>query len=502
VLAGLLAFAATGAASATTAPTVTADPAQAAAGWLDNQFVDGTHFNFPNSTFYWGGLTASGVFALAAAKVGQSRIDAALGYMAANVDSDADLEGSFGGPFDGSVATAALAAMVGGADPTSFGGHNLLLALKSDQCTQVSAPTSQTDTTPTCPAIGSARNIFSSVSESLAILADSRGAAAHGLPYAPSAAAIIYFLSLQCPNGGFTGETSACTDDTKASVDETAYAAMALAALGGRSTELAKANAWLVSQRNAAGYWVAQGGPDVDSTGLAAAALSGAGVDVSASRSWLASQQVTDGPTVGAGATRGALKYQGAFSADNAPKATADGVLGMISSGSGSLATLTSTGASTDAPLLALAAPTVGAASVRAGTSQTVTGTGFSAGETVSGELHSTPVSIGSGTASSSGTVTLTFTVPAALSAGTHTIVLTGATSGLSSSATFTVTASPGQPASTPSVNQEGTSGSNPSAPIAATGLDGQRLRDTVAVGLMLVAGGAGLTLAGRRQRA
>jgi hypothetical protein len=475
-------------ASAATAPTVTGDPAASAAGWLDGQFVDGTHFDFPGGDFYWGGLTASGVFALAAAKVGSSRIDAATGYMEANAASDADLTDSFGGPFDGSVATYVLAAIVAGVDPTSFGGNDLAQQLITDQCTSVSAPASDTDTTtPTCPGIGAARNIFSSVSESLAIIAESRAAAGHGSSYAPDAAAIAYFLSLQCPNGGFTGDTTACTDNSSASVDETGYASMALAALGGHASQLAAADAWLVSQRNAAGYWVVQGGPDVDSTGLAAAALAGAGQDVSTSRHWLAEQQVTTGPTAGAGASRGALKYQGAFDASSSIKATADGLLGMV--GNGSLATLTASGASAGAPLLALAAPTVSAASVAAGGALTVTGTGFAAGETVAAVLHSTPVILGSAKASSTGTVVVHGTVAATLAAGRHDVVLTGASSGLTSSVAVTVTAAAG-----------GTS-TGSGGVLADTGSDGHRMAELALLGVVLIAAGAGAGYAGRRRQ-
>ena len=63
-------------------------------------------------------------------------------------------------------------------------------------------------TTPVCPAPGAARNIYSSISESLAILSEARGARSYGSSYAPDAAAMSYFLSLQCANGGFTSDTT------------------------------------------------------------------------------------------------------------------------------------------------------------------------------------------------------------------------------------------------------------------------------------------------------
>jgi hypothetical protein len=501
-------LASTGPAAAAPAPTTTTDPAAAAAGWLSRQFVDasgktaatGDHFNFPKSTFYWGGLTASGVFALAAAKVGGDKIDDAMAYMAKNVKSDAGLgSGDQPGPFDGSVATYAIAAEVAGADPTAFGSQNLLQALKDDECTVVSAPADDKDfTTPTCPAVGAARNIFSSVSESLAILAEARGAAqTHTASYAPSAAGAAYFLSLQCPGGGFNGETSACTSDTKASVDETAYAAQALQALGGHDAELAKAIDWLNANRNPAGYWVAQGGPDVDSTGLAVAALDGAGKDVATSRAWLASQEVTTGPTVGTGASRGALKFQGKFDASSSIKGTADGLLGLAPHGS--LATLTSTGVAASAPALALAPARASSASLAQGATQTITGTGFSAGEKVSGVLHSSPAAVGTATASTTGTVSLRFTVPTSTTAGSHTVVLTGATSGLSTtSGSFSVTVAPAAPSS------PGTTAPAPATDggLAATGLDGPRTLGEGLLGVGLILAGGAAAYAGRRRRA
>ena len=87
---------------------------------------------------------------------------------------------------------------------------------------------------------------------------------------------------------------------------------------------------------------------------------------------WLASQQVDSGPTVGKGASRGALKYNGAFDATSSVKATADGILGMA--GHGSLATLSDASAIAATPVLALAPGTAQHTHVVAGRQQTVTG--------------------------------------------------------------------------------------------------------------------------------
>lgn len=473
------------------APRTTATPAKGAAGWLAQQF--GTHFVAYGS--FDGGTTADAIYALAAAGVGKDKINAAVDYFAAHVNEYTSVSDTSGkpGPYDGAVGKTAVAAMVADADPTHFGGYNLLQALKDDQCTSVSHPTNSDYSIPECPAPGSARNSYSSIAESLAILAEARGAQRYGSTYAPDAAATSYFLSLQCANGGFTAGTSGgahCVSDP----DATGYAMMALQAQGDQPAALARAAHWLTSVRNADGSWTAQHVHNVDSTGLAAAALRAHGVNTDRSAAWLVSQQMTVGPTVGAGASRGALKYQGSFNATSSIKATADGILGMVAHGS--LATLSDRSAAADVPVLALAAPTVDHRAV-AGRALTVTGTGFSSGEAVHGELGSRPTGIGTARANRSGTVSLTFTVPSGF-AGRHVLTLTGHRSELASSRVVNIVA-----AQQPSAAQQ-----PPAAPpnrtsqptLAATGLDGRQVTVDVALGAGLVVAGALLLVIGRRR--
>jgi hypothetical protein len=75
------------------------------------------------------------------------------------------------------------------------------------------------------------------------------------------------------------------------------------------------------------------------------------------------------------------------------------------------------------------------------GAQQTAVGTGFQPGETVTGLMTSAPVPLGTQVADAQGTVTFTWTIPSSSDLGTHTVTLTGATSG-SVSATFQVVAS------------------------------------------------------------
>lgn len=75
-----------------------------------------------------------------------------------------------------------------------------------------------------------------------------------------------------------------------------------------------------------------------------------------------------------------------------------------------------------------------------AGSTVTLTGSGFGATETVSARWNSTSgPSLGTGTTSSTGAVSFSFTVPSSAGAGLATVYVTGASSNLSTSASFTV---------------------------------------------------------------
>jgi hypothetical protein len=484
--------------AATPTYTVTSSPAQAAAGWLTTQFVngshlpapDGNHFDFaPYGSSYYAnyGENADVVFALAAAKTGRTRIATAVSYLAAHANDYADITGAQQfGPADGSIGKMALAARVAGANPTSFGGRNLLAKLRSDECVSSCG---------TGVVAGQGANLFdTSINESFVILAEARAGGA----YTPSAAATSYFLSLQCANGGFSGGASACGSGA-ADLDSTSYGLMALTALGGHTTEVQKAVAWLQAQRKAGGYWESQGIANANSTGLATAALQGGHADVSTERAWLRSQQVRAGS---AGA--GAIKYNGTVTATTAAKgaspsvlATAQAVTGLVDNGG--LATVTATGAGDG---VAVFAPTarLSAGTVEAGRRQTATAAGFLAGEAVRAVIHSTPVTVGTAKANALGVATIAWTVPATIPAGAHTLTLTGLTSGLSVSRPLTVvaavaTGSPVAPSSTPA----GTTTSSTGV-LANSGRDGRTTVELGVLGALAVALGAGLLVLGRRR--
>jgi hypothetical protein len=479
---------ATGASGASgTAPRTTTDPATAAAGWLAQQLVDGTHlvYAFDGKTFDGGG-TADTIYALAAAKSGRSTLEAATGYLAAHVEDYVDINNTTGyGPSDGAIGKTAIAAFVAGADPTHFGGPNLLAQLKKDECTSASS---------SCPAAGAAANIFASISESLVLIAEARGAALDA-KYAPSPAAVSYLLSLQCPNGGFTSDTSTakgCSSD----VDATGYAMMALRALGTQSSALNRAADWLISTRASNGSWSSQGAANVDSTGLAAAGLHAAGRSADSSRHWLAGQQVTTGPTLGAGASRGALKYLGKFDAASSIKGTADGLLGLVPGAD--LATLTAAGSAAGTAVLALAAPSLRHPTITAGRLQTVTGTGFSAGETVRAVTRGYAATA---RADRAGSVSFSFRAPAA---GERIVTLTGRTSALATHASYRVDAPAvvsTAPSTAPTTAAPAPAPVSSAAPVLAdTGRNDATIRAEILLGAACVALGGVALLLGRRQ--
>lgn len=82
--------------------------------------------------------------------------------------------------------------------------------------------------------------------------------------------------------------------------------------------------------------------------------------------------------------------------------------------------------------------PTPGAGGV---TNLQVNAGGFKAGETVDGTVHSTPVSVGSFTASSTGVVATTITLPGGIPAGSHELILVGTVSGVTDTIPFTLAA-------------------------------------------------------------
>jgi hypothetical protein len=117
---------------------------------------------------------------------------------------------------------------------------------------------------------------------------------------------------------------------------------------------------------------------------------------------------------------------------------------------------------------------------------------GFTPGEQVRIELHSTPVLLGTVTAGSDGTAGSTVTIPVGTEAGQHTITVVGVTCGIQASIPITVVAARADA---------------PVASLAAFDPQGRSLSYTgantgwaVSLGGALLVGGFGLVVLGRRQ--
>ena len=120
---------------------------------------------------------------------------------------------------------------------------------------------------------------------------------------------------------------------------------------------------------------------------------------------------------------------------------------------------------------------------------------GFTPGELVNVQVFSTPQELGTITANSAGAVSQTFTLPAGLPAGLHTVVATGETSGLTASAQFTLTSPSAAPSSATTTAPAAVA---PSSSLPTTGINAAL---GVAVGAGAIAFGGLLVIAARRRR-
>jgi primary-amine oxidase len=120
----------------------------------------------------------------------------------------------------------------------------------------------------------------------------------------------------------------------------------------------------------------------------------------------------------------------------------------------------------------------------------TVQASGFTAGESVSAVVHSTPETLTPATASSTGTISYAFTVPSDLLTGAHTLVLTGATSQTTVTVDFSI-ASPAVLGTTT------TSTTTPSAGSASLPFTGSDIELLAAIGIACT--GVGLAMRTRK---
>lgn len=318
------------------AQPVTTSSAEAGAGWLARQLVDGERFevDYGGKLYPDHGGTIDAVLAFAAAGVAEDNALKATAWLA----EPEVLPGYIGDPKDslyaGAYAKLALTAQVRGEDPTAFGGVDLIAGLNS----LITASGRFSDKS---PYPGDYSNGFS---QSFAVLALER----HGT--APKAA-VDYLAKSACPGGGFplNLEQATCVPQ----VDATAMAIQALLAAD-RAEDAAAGVSWLVKQQQADGGFIdvllpgeAGTTTNANTTGLAAQALRVAGSAAAADKAvaYLKALQVGCGDV-----NAGAISYDAkGFSPANANRATSQAVLGLVGTG---FATLSSSGAKAAAPVL------------------------------------------------------------------------------------------------------------------------------------------------------
>lgn len=316
--------------SAPSTASATHNPADAAAGWLARQLVDGDHVevDFGGVKYPDQGATIDAVFAFAAARASDDHTDRAIAWLA-RPEIAAGYLGTDGESYAGAHAKLLLAAQVTGKNPAAFAGVDLPAGLRG-----LLTPSGRFSDR---SAFGDFSNAFT---QSLALLALDRTSA--GAP----AAAVDFLVGTQCPDGGFplSFGVTPCVSD----VDSTALVTQALRATG-KNLDAQEGLTWLTGVQAAnGGFGVGTAAPNANSTGLAGQALRSGGRLLAAAKakSFLRGLQV--GCTAPAG-NRGAIAYDASgFDPSTAGRATAQGVLGLAGVGLANL----HAGGRHDAPVL------------------------------------------------------------------------------------------------------------------------------------------------------
>lgn len=312
-LAAMLALSAGGATVLAADPPTTSDPGAAAAGWLAGQVDAGIG---------QGNLTDS-IFAFASLGVGADAAASALAKLETSVDGYILDSGNL---IPGYLAKTLLAVQVAGGDPTSFGGHDLEAELRG---LMIAAP-------------GSDLGRFGAASpsdQSYAVLALSRTSG--GVP----SDAVDYLVSLQCPNGDYQWDGS-CPGAGAEDPDTTGLALQALLA-GGAGSAAATSTQMLLAIQGSDGAFSSFGTPNTNSSGVAGQALRAAGESGAADGAEafiLTLAYGCDAPAADRGAFPWATSYAGLL-IYSTPQA-------VLAFGGGSLADLSISGASAEAPIL------------------------------------------------------------------------------------------------------------------------------------------------------
>lgn len=304
----------------------TTDPALAAAGWLAVQVeTDPTLF---------GGTLADAIGAFAAVHAGGDATAMALAGLEAGLEAYISPTGT---QRPGETAKVLLAVQIAGADPATFGGHDLEAELRA---MLVADPG---------PDLG--RFASGSVADqayAILALATTPG----GVP----APAVDWLVSAACPSGEFSWDGTCPSGPGMEDSDTTGLAVQALLATGETAASAAGVD-WLLATQDAGGGFLSFGTPNANSSGIAAQAVRAAGFAeaADAAAAFVASLQLgCDADPAEVGAIEWAPANRG-FLVFTAPAA-------IMTFGAPRMDLLSIAGASADAPVLYCppAAPSAG----------------------------------------------------------------------------------------------------------------------------------------------
>ena len=301
------------------APTYDHSAADAGAGWLTAQRSDGVVHNEQYDTDDLG-LTSDVALALAAVGGHDETVQTISDQLARHVD-DYTSPGFGTLVSAGGTAKALVVADAAGADPTSYGGTDLVAQL--EHTVVAGGPSAGRIHDELDPKEKSAADYANVVGQALAVL----GTTAADSPKA--GAVTDFLLEQQCSPGWFRlsfapdqkSRDQSCDGDSAsaADVDATAYAVLALDASGedGAAEHVDSAVSWLVSVQRPDGSFANAGpggGPNTNSTGLAGRALAAAGRTDAAEKAagWVAAHQVAQACGKYDDADRGAIAYDDA----------------------------------------------------------------------------------------------------------------------------------------------------------------------------------------------
>lgn len=304
---------------------------------VDTLAAGDDHYVYPGGDYFDGGNTIDAIIALDGAKAGRTGADSALAYLEAHVG---DYIGSGGEVYAGPTAKTLLVVVAHGADPSAFGGVDLVAAL-----TALQAPDGRLSDD------SQWGDYSNNIGQALGVIALQRAGA-------PSTLAADFLAGEQCDDGGFPASIGAdpCVSDP----DATGFAIQAMVAAG-RTAEATNAVDWLAARVTASGAVLnSEGVASTNSTGVAAQAFRAAGAtqQLAATAGFIASLQYDcDFPAAlrgGIASTPSAIATS--VPADSDLRATPQALLGMAGA---SLVDVTVEGAAATAPLWSCSTATV-----------------------------------------------------------------------------------------------------------------------------------------------